>query len=480
MARVLIVVAGIVAAAACAVPTPEERFTTDAADALGGRGRLLALRTIDMEGEGRQLNLGQDMTWEAEGQHFTLSPFRRALSLVERRVRTEQVRTPNFLYFQGPQPQRQIVGLDGDVAYTIGPNDTAARASAAAARDRLVDLYHFPAAIVRAMLDGVAPVANVRSEGNGRSADVTLAGATFVLSLDAAGVPESVSSPGQHANLGDVTITTTFGGYTDVDGVRLPARLTTRTDGRVTSEISIRRFAIDGDAGDLAAPASVAAAPPPAPPAPLVEATELARGVWWLAGQSHHSALVEFADHTMLIEAPQSEARTLAVIAKARELVPGRPLRRLVMSHHHFDHTAGLRAAIAEGLGVIAHKSAAAFVEEMATRPHTRQPDALQTSPRPVTVEPVDDALVLKDAAMTVELYHIAGNPHADTLLMAYLPRERLLIEVDAFSPGGSYHPYAANLLEQIRARTLRVDRIVPLHGSVVPFAELVKAVETR
>ena len=58
-------------------------------------------------------------------------------------------------------------------------------------------------------------------------------------------------------------------------------------------------------------------------------------------------------------------------------------------------------------------------------------------------------------------------------MLVAYLPRERLLIEVDAFSPGGSYHPYAANLLEQVQRRKLRVDRIIPLHGTIEPFNAL-------
>ena len=82
----------------------------------------------------------------------------------------------------------------------------------------------------------------------------------------------------------------------------------------------------------------------------------------------------------MLIDAPQSEARTLAVIAKARETVPGKPLTQLVTTHHHFDHTAGMRAAIAEGLTVITHDGNRAWVENMARRPHTRQPDALQKS----------------------------------------------------------------------------------------------------
>ena len=199
--------------------------------------------------------------------------------------------------------------------------------------------------------------------------------------------------------------------------------------------------------------------------------------MWLLGGQSHHSALVEFADHLVLIEAPQSEARTLAVIAKAREVVPGKPLTHLVSSHFHFDHSAGLRAAVAEGLTVITHEGNTAYYKEAAERPHTMQPDSLARAPKAVDLEGVGDARVLEDATRRVELYHITGNPHGDTLLMAYLPRERVLIEADAFSPGGTVHPYAANLLQKIRTRKLRVDRIVPLHGAVVPFDVLVKAV---
>jgi len=198
--------------------------------------------------------------------------------------------------------------------------------------------------------------------------------------------------------------------------------------------------------------------------------------VWFLAGQSHHSVVVEFADHLVLIDAPLNEARALAVIAKARELVPGKPLTTLVTTHHHFDHTAGMRAAISEGLKVVTHSGNKAWVEAMAKRPHSRQPDALAKNPKPVTVETVDEELEMKDAAKTMVLYHVAGSPHSDTMLMAYLPAERVIVEVDVFSPGAAVHPYEANFLENITKRKLKVDRIVPLHGRVVPVADLYAA----
>src|SRR5262249_58316010 len=138
-------------------------------------------------------------------------------------------------------------------------------------------------------------------------------------------------------------------------------------------------------------------------PAPaVVTAEEAAPGVWFLAGQSHHSVLVEFADHLTLIEAPQNEVRSLAVIKKARELRPGKPLTEVVNTHHHFDHSGGIRAAVSEGLAVITHKANAAFFQEAAGRAHTIVPDALAKNPRQIRIVPVDEEMTLKDSAATV------------------------------------------------------------------------------
>jgi glyoxylase-like metal-dependent hydrolase (beta-lactamase superfamily II) len=278
-----------------------------------------------------------------------------------------------------------------------------------------------------------------------------------------------------HVNLGDVAIETSFADYQDVAGLQLPSRLSTKMDRWNTVDIRVSKQSVDADTGDLSASQSASAAAAVDTPPANVTAEVLAKGIWLLAGQSHHSVLVEFSDHTLLIEGPQHETRTLAVIAKAKEVQPNKPLTKLVTTHHHFDHTGGLRAAIAEGLTIVTHKASAAYYQDAAGRAHTIVPDALAKNPRPVTIESVDDELAIKDAAMTMNLYHVAGSPHADTILMAYFPRERLLVEVDVYSPASAVHPFAANLLENITRRKLRVDRIVPLHGTPVPFAELVK-----
>src|SRR6185503_19940404 len=112
------------AAIACLKPGQDAQIANDAAAALGGAQRLIDLKTIVIEGEGTNGNLGQDMTPDATGQAFELFGYRRSIDVNAARVRIEQTRTPNFVYFQGNQPQHQVFGVDGEVGYTTAPDGT--------------------------------------------------------------------------------------------------------------------------------------------------------------------------------------------------------------------------------------------------------------------------------------------------------------------------------------------------------------------
>ncbi len=475
----LATVAALLTLSGCAQPTAEQQFLIDTAGALGGRGRIDTVKSLTLEGSGVNYNLGQDMKPEAATQTFAVSGYKRTIDVADVRQRLEQTRTPKFAYFQGPQPQTLVQGVDGEVAYNVNASGTAIRLGGLAGDLRKAEFYHHPVTLLRSTADPKTTVANVRTVGAVRQAEIhTAAGPVLTMTLDASGVPLSISSNTYHANLGDIVVTTTFSDYQVVNGLKLPAHLVGKVDDFTTWDIRVATQTVDADTSGLRAPAGAingsGALPPPPPNTVSVE--PVAKGIWLFAGNSHHSVLVEFSDHLMLIDAPQSEARTRAVIARARETVPGKPLTQLVTTHHHFDHTAGLRAAIAEGLTVITHEGNKAWVEQMARRPHTRQPDDLAKNPKAVAVETVDAEREFKDATMALTLYHVAGNPHSDTMLMAYVPRDRVLVQVDAFSPGAQANPYAANLVENIQTRKLAVDRIVPLHGAIAPIADLLKA----
>jgi len=257
----------------CAQSPPEQQTINDAASALGGRDKILAVKTLILEGGGTNGNLGQDVTPEATSQMFTLTDYKRVVDVAAGRVRVEQTRTPNFTFFQGQQAQKQVFGIDGDVAYNIAANGTAARAPDAAANDRRMEIYHHPLTLLRAALDPNAKLSNPRTESSQSVVDITTANnLKFTLAIDSTTkLPARVVSMTDNTNLGDVAVETTFADYQDVSGLRLPTRLTTKVDKYPFAEIRVSKQTVDGEAGDLAAPAAAASAAPiagPPPPSP--------------------------------------------------------------------------------------------------------------------------------------------------------------------------------------------------------------------
>lgn len=192
-----------------------------------------------------------------------------------------------------------------------------------------------------------------------------------------------------------------------------------------------------------AAPAAAPAAPatPPAPPA--AKAEELADGVYRITG-GYVAVAVEFSDHILLFEAAgQNEARAQAVMAEAKRVIPGKPIRYAVLSHSHFDHTSGVAAVVAEGSTIVVHESDKEFFERALGAPRTLKPDAIATSGKKAVIEGVGEKRVFADAAHTAELYHIQGLPHADDMLVLWLPKEKIVVTADLYSAPTANAPVA-------------------------------------
>jgi glyoxylase-like metal-dependent hydrolase (beta-lactamase superfamily II) len=198
----------------------------------------------------------------------------------------------------------------------------------------------------------------------------------------------------------------------------------------------------------------------------------LAPGVHYVRGGSHHSVAIEQRDHVVVVEAPQDEARSEAVIAKVKETIPGKPIRYIVNSHVHFDHSGGLRTYVAEGATVVTHEMNRPYYEKAWAEPRTIRPDRLARTPRTVTFETFTDKHVLGDGQRQIEVHRIAGSGHNDAYAMVYLPAERILIQVDAYAPlapnatpPAAVNPFAVNLLENVDRLKLPVRTIAALHG---------------
>ena len=457
----------------------------EVAQAMGGRDRILAVRTLVLEGTGEQYSVGQNMSPQAAPPVFAVTELRRSIDFVNRRWRHEQSREPRFPT-GNTAAQRARLGYDS-VAYDILADGTARRAAARADAERAKELLYHPIGFMQVALSPGAQLTEGPSRRGLRQVRMNAGGNTFVMLIDRqTRLPVRIETTDYHPVLGDAVFGTTFSDWRTVEGVSVPMRMAWRIDEEwPLSDLRFSRAVINADVGDLTAPAAARAGQPLAPPVVNVTTEEIAPGVWYMTGQSHHSVAIEMRDHLLLVEAPQSDARTLAVIQKARTLRPGKPVRAVINTHHHFDHSGGVRAAIAEGLTVITHARNKPFYEELARRRHSITADALASSGRPARIQGVGPRTVLSDGTRTVEIYQVHGTQHsgafhhAETLLMVYLPAEKLLIEADLYSPPAPnattppYAPFAANLVENIEQRGLQVDRIVPIHGRVVPMSDL-------
>jgi glyoxylase-like metal-dependent hydrolase (beta-lactamase superfamily II) len=474
-------IAAVVALAiACGGTSREPDVPADAAAAMGGRARIDGVKSLALEGEGTAYALGQSRTLDSELLSWRVSGYRREVAFDDHRWREESVRTPTFVT-GWPEPAPLVEGYDDGLAYDV-EEGAASRRDSLVSVARRVELYHDPVGLLRAIGAGELRAVATRSD----TVDlVTDAGDRLTLVVDSTTrLPRRIVSKGHEPALGDVNLVTELDDFVTVDGLSLPSRIRKRVDTTVVADLRITRTVVNPAIGELRAPADARRAAEP-PGAATVTVSEEAPGVWYLAGEGHHSVAVDLGDHLTLIEAPVDDRRTLAVIARARALRPGKPLTEVINTHHHFDHSGGIRAAVSEGLRVVTHESNRGFFEAMVARPATVRPDALARRPRPLTMETVGDKLVLGEGRRRLEVYQVTGSRHCATMLMVYLPGERLLVEADAYQPAPLQgrppvsHPHAANLLENIERRGLRVDRLLPIHGRPVPFGELVAAAKT-
>ena len=208
---------------------------------------------------------------------------------------------------------------------------------------------------------------------------------------------------------------------------------------------------------------------------------KVADGLWSLNSAGTRSLAVEFADHIVMLEGPTSEARSAAANEAVRKAVPKKPIRYVVNTHAHYDHAGGLRTYVAEGITVITHELNKPFYEQVWARPRTIEPDALSKSPKPATIETVGDKRVLSDGTRAIELYHMTNSGHNDGTLIAYLPKERILMYGDGYNPPAGDDPrdptrtpeFGLQLYEIVQTLKLNPARIAPVHGRVVPFENM-------
>jgi glyoxylase-like metal-dependent hydrolase (beta-lactamase superfamily II) len=432
---------------------------------------VATIKTLQFTGAGRNFSIGQNYTAAEPWPAVTVKSYTAAINYDTGTMRVELLREMGAVMPRGGGApffgeQRQIQAVGGNYAW----NPPAAAGGMAAPQpgaqvERMLALWATPQGFVKAAMAN-----NATTKGN--QVSFTIGGKyKMVGTINAQGQVEKVQTWIDHPIVGDMLVETTYTGYKDFGGVTFPSRIVQTQDGFPTLDIAVSSVTAN-PTFDAPVPDNVRNAPPP-PPA-MVAVQKMADGVYYLTGTSHHSLAIEMKDHIVILDLPLTEERARAVVAKAKELIPNKPVRYVITSHHHWDHLGGIRTAMDEGATIVTHQSNKAFLERVAKTPHTLVPDRLASSKKPAKIQTVGDDDKLTDGTRVIELHRITGYEHTGDMLMVYLPKEKILAEPDAFTPPPQAGtalvppavPFAKALYDNIQRRKLDVQVITPLHGN--------------
>jgi len=430
--------------------------------------------SIQYSGTGMNAFFGQALSAGKEWPRRDLASYARTINYDAKSSREE-------MRFAQPAfgGQQQNAEVNGNKAWNTGANGP--NPQPAAAEERQLQIWLTPHGFVKGAL--AAGNASMK-EGESGSHLLTfkaLGKYEVTGTIDTNNMVTKVETTEANPVLGDMPAVATYSDYKDFNGVKFPTKIVQTQGGFPVWELTITNVQPNAPA-DLPIPDTVQSV---AAPAVKVDTTKLGDGIWFLSGGSHHSLVVEFKDYIAVIEAPLNEERSMAVLAEAKKLVPNKPVKYVISTHHHFDHAGGLRTYVAEGATVVTHEFNKAFFEKTFQAPATLEPDAQSKAQKPATFQTVSDKWMLTDGKQTIEVYATQGDAHSDELLVAYLPGPRILVEADAYSPGppntpppSPAPPNAVNLYNNIQRLKLNVVTIAPIHGrGPVPMAEFRKFV---
>ena len=455
-----------------------------AATAMGGAAALRGLTNMTVEFNSATFGIGQEETPQSPARAtFT---FGRIINDYRggRRLTSQESRP-----VAGPvQRQRTVITPTGGLVDNNGALNPAAPAAITAAT---AALRAQPERLIVEALDNpgqlsAMPPRRVRGELMDGVRIGTGAGAPSLWFDRLSGHLVAIERVTDDPILGDRSTETLYTRWEDAGGVMLPRQIDVHVNGRLQQHIVVTSASINSavSESDFVIPDSVSArasavAPPPAPL--TVTLNELGPNVWRAEGGTHHSLVVRQATGLVVVEGPQSSARTRAVLDTLRARFPGVAVRTLVPTHHHWDHTGGIREYLAHVTEVIAHARNVEFVRGIGAAQKTVAPDALSRGGRVASVRAANAQVTILGAGETAVQLIELPTTHAQGMLAAYVPSLRILFVSDVLTPGPTLAPLGSSeLVAMVRARGLTVDRVVGGHGGIAAWADVERAAAAR
>jgi glyoxylase-like metal-dependent hydrolase (beta-lactamase superfamily II) len=398
---------------------------------------------------------------------------------------------------QGEQHFTELV--NGNIAWNLNPQGEPVKQSAVDAGDRQLFMWISPVGFIKAAEAAGNATVTDRYFGRTNRAVKVVAFTTKVCDGPQPQCTRRLTGEFNNDNmlertitwvpdpvLGDKMVEIRWSDYRDVGGgVKWPFRIHAHMGDHPLipgghNWLDLRASDVKVNVADAAQAVPDAVRNAPLPTQTRVVTTQLAPGVVLLAGGSHNSIAVEFKDFVTVIEGPLSNQRTNAVVAEVRKAFPNKPIRYLVNTHNHFDHLGGVRGFVAEGATVITDDKNRNFYQRVVLAPQSRTlaPDRLSqrpfapTGPGTLELQTFTDHYTISDGNETIELYHVDGLNHSDNMLVAYLPKEKIVINADLYGPppaGGNLANVSNNavvLYRNLKRLKLDVAQHVPIHGN--------------
>lgn len=511
---------GAVLLVSCATPTREQGLVSRAADAMGGAQALAAIKTVSGSGtskwwEPEQSDApGGEPRFAAEGTFELLADTAARATRVDWKKNFAYPAPRSFAYSEIVTPQAgYVIGVDSN-----GRNAESMKANPPAHSMSGYRLATTQRELRRASVGGLLVAMHANPQAVQPAADLAAGGRIlpavsyqgFIVGFDPqSGLPERVRTLDYDNIWGDVAYDYVYTRWRDVGAVRVPMSGRYELNGRTVQEIQLSevRFNQPVDRARLEIPAAVLAnAAKPATGnvpyqwvirrqfigvymdsdnvsydtkgSPGLRLQELSPGVFHVTGGTHNSLLVEMSDHLVVVDAPVTDAQSMWVVNAARQRFPGKPIRWVVLTHHHMDHAGGLRGLLAqEGAVLVVGQGAGAHFRRVLSAPMRRNPDLQPYDFNRTPILEVPESHVMSDSRGRQVIAYVMDNPHAKGMMMAWVPDAKLGFVTDIWSPGpplpAKPNPGLVSVVNAVKKAGIQPERFAGGHGSVAPYAQL-------
>jgi glyoxylase-like metal-dependent hydrolase (beta-lactamase superfamily II) len=503
----------------CATPTREQGLVSRAAAAMGGAQALGSIKTVSSSGTSKWWDPeqsdapGGEPRFAAEGKLDTVADIASRTSRFDYQKNFAYPAPRTFSYSEIVTPQAgYVIGVDsnGRNAESLKSNPPAHSMSgyrlATTQRERTRASV---TGLISAMLanpEAVQPAADIVVQGRSLPA-VSYRG--LIVAFDPqTGLPERVRTLDYDNIWGDVTYDYVYSQWRDIGGIKTPMSRKYELNGRMVQEIELAnvRFNQPIDQARLQIPAEVLAnAAKPASGnvpyqwvirrqfigtymdsdnvsydtkgSPGLRLQELAPGTFHVTGGTHNSLLVEMSDHLIVVDAPVTDAQSMWLVNAAKARFPNKPIRWVVLTHHHMDHAGGVRGLLGDGATLVVGQGAWQHFTRVLAAPTTRNPDLKPADFSRTAIMEVPQSHVMTDDRGRQVMVYLIDNPHAKGMLMAWVPDAKLGYVTDIWTPGpplpAKPNPGLLSVVTAVKKIGIQPERFAGGHGSVAPYAQL-------